>query len=312
VIAQHKKLASIAGSGESQAPLPGPHRIAYSVGGISFGVSSNGSIRLALDPGLAEFSVFKALCDIEFTAGWTNEIHPPSAVPAFASGGLWTAYREASGTSLYFSTQYLGEMPYKKCWFNDQLTAGSVSLLSRYFDPQLPVYPLEYPLDELLMIHRLCKGEGVEIHASGVLTADGTGRLFVGHSGAGKSTASRLWLQQPCAKVLSDDRIILRLIDGAPVMFGTPWHGDAGLAEQASAPLHRIFLLHQAQSNEIVALPPARAAAELFARTFVPYHHAPGLDQALQFLQKLTAIVPVAILRCTPDARAIQEVLRAA
>jgi hypothetical protein len=312
VIAQDKKLASTAGLRGTHTSLVGPHRIAYSVGDISFGISSNGSIRLALDPGISAFSLSKDACDLEFTADWAEEIRLPLATPAFQSGGLWTAYLEAGGTSLYFRTPYLGDMPYKKCWFNEQITSGTVSLFSRYFDPQLPVYPLEYPLDELLMIHRLCRGEGVEIHACGVVTADGVGRLFAGHSGAGKSTASRLWLQQPGTKVLSDDRIILRLINGAPRMYGTPWHGDAGLAEQASAPVHQIFLLQQAPSNGIVTLPPARAAAELFARTFVPYHHASGLDHALQFLQKLTAIVPVAILRCTADARAIQEVLRAA
>jgi hypothetical protein len=162
------------------------------------------------------------------------------------------------------------------------------------------------------MINRLGRGDGAEIHASGVVTNDGLGRLFVGHSGAGKSTASRLWLQQPGCKVLSDDRIILRISNDAPMMYGTPWHGDAGLAEQASSTVQQIFLLEQSQKNEIVAIPPARAAAELFARTFVPHHHADGLAQTLEFLEKLTALVPISILRCTADARAIQEVLRAA
>ena len=70
--------------------------------------------------------------------------------------------------------------------------------------------PLEYPLDELLWIHRLSMGEGVEVHGCGVIAPDGRGLLLTGHSGAGKSTSSRLWSQHDGARVLSDDRIILR------------------------------------------------------------------------------------------------------
>ena len=309
--AQHNNLASLAAPTEI-VDRSISSRIAYSVGGISFGVRSDSDMRLALDPGLADFAVDAARCDMEFTSQWADEIAMPFVAPAFHSGGLWTAFQESDGTSLYFHSHYLGRSPYKRCWFNDDLNCGRVSLLRRCFSSELPVYPLEYPLDELLMIHRLTRGEGAEIHACGVVSQDRTGRLFVGHSGAGKSTASRLWLGQPGVRVLSDDRIILRFMDGCPVMFGTPWHGDAGLAEQASAPVHQIFLLDQSPTNEIVPLNPARAAAELFARTFVPHHHAAGLQRTLDFLQKLTAIVPVAILRCTADRRAIEEVLRAA
>jgi len=287
-------------------------RVCYQVGGISFAMQAQPGMRLALDPGLADFAFKSPLCDLEFACGWTSNLTLPRSKPAFVSGGLWTAYRENNGTSLYFQTPRLGETPYKHCWLSDDLSHGRVSLLQRFFDPELPVYPLEYPLDELLMIHRLSRGDGVEIHSCGVVSRDGAGRLFVGHSGAGKSTASRLWLREPGIRVLSDDRIIVRMEQGGPVMYGTPWHGDAGLAEPSSASLQRIFLLEQAAKNEIVPLAPARGAAELFARTFVPHHHAEGVARTLQFLEKLTSIAPVSILRCTADARAIEEVLRAA
>jgi len=308
----HPNSSSVAASPAVNHNSQGATRVAYSVGDITFGIRSSREMRLALEPGLLPFGIDSISCDVELSSEWALRIQEPLGAPIFQSGGLWTAYRESAGTSLYFQTEHLGASPYKKCWFNDDVTEGRVWLFRRYFDADLPIYPLEYPLDELLMIHRLAQGDGAEIHASGVVSSDGQGRLFVGHSGAGKSTASRLWMQQPGFRVLSDDRIILRLPNGSPVMYGTPWHGDAGLAEQASSKLHRIFLLDQAPRNEIVPLSPARAAAELFSRTFVPHHHGDGLARTLEFLEKLTAIVPVAILRCTADARAIQEVLRAA
>ncbi|HXY23337.1 MAG TPA: hypothetical protein VEI73_01715 [Candidatus Acidoferrum sp.] len=291
---------------------PSAHRFAYRVGDISFGVSSAKDLPLLLDPGLRAFESDSQNCDTEIFVEWATQLKTPSRRPAFQSGGLWSAFEEDRGTAFYFNSSYLGEAPYKRAWFNSEFTQGHVLLLRRYFDAGTPVYPLEYPLDELLMIHRLARGEGAEVHACGVVTADGIGRLFVGHSGAGKSTTSRLWLHQPGVTVLSDDRIILRLCAGSPVMYGTPWHGDAGLAAQASAPVHQIFLLEHGGRNEIVPIDPARATAELFARTFVPYHSASGLSHTLQLLEQITARVPVAVYRFKPDTSAIEEIVRAA
>ena len=77
------------------------------------------------------------------------------------------------------------------------------------------VAPLEYPLDELLIMHRLTQERAIELHGCGIVRADGTGNLFVGHSGAGKSTTTRLWTEREDVEILSDDRIIVRRDEGA-------------------------------------------------------------------------------------------------
>ena len=286
-------------------------RIAYRVGGISFGVTAAKNMRLCLEPGILEFETQDSVCDAEIDADWAVNLRFPSHKPLFESRGLWSAFHEGDGTAFYFRTDFLGDAPYKYAWFNHNFTRGRVHLLKRYFDAEIPVYPLEYPLDELLMIHRVSRGEGAEVHACGVLMPDGVGRLFVGHSGAGKSTTSRLWLAREGVCVLSDDRIVLRMEDGKPRMYGTPWHGDAGLAAQASGPVDRIYLLEHSPVNRITSLDPARAAAELFARTFVPHHSATSLRHTLEFLETLTAKVPVSRFEFLPTDSAIEEILRA-
>jgi len=286
-------------------------RVALNIGGISFGIQSS-SVRLALEPVLAEFETDRNRCEIEMEVDWADDLALPAAAPAFRSGGLWRSYEDVHGFAFYFQTAHLGPTPYKRAEFDRHFTQGRISLLRRYFDPELPVYPLEYPLDELLAIHRLSTGAGVEVHGCGVLTEDGIGRLFIGHSGAGKSTTSRLWLKQPGARVLSDDRIILRREQGQLRMYGTPWHGDAGLAAQASGSVDQIFLLEHGQKNEIVALEKGRAAAEVFARTFVPYHSASGLVNALRFIEEAVCTVPVSLFRFVPDRSALEAILRAA
>ena len=101
------------------------------------------------------------------------------------------------------------------------------------------------------MIHRLSRGEGVEVHAVGISDEQGRGHLFLGHSGAGKSTTARLWIDRPGVRILSDDRIILRVREGRIWMYGTPWHGDAGIASPDCAPLDEIYLLeHGARTTK--------------------------------------------------------------
>ena len=286
-------------------------RFVLKFGEISLGVTARGGMRVALQPDLLPFASDSRSCDIELESCWAECVQVPSASPVFVSGGLWSAHEEDGGTAFYFHAESLGEAPYKKAWFDRTFATGQVWLSKRYFQENAPVYPLEYPLDELLIIHRLATGLGAEIHACGVI-ADGLGRLFVGHSGAGKSTSSRLWMKRSGTKVLSDDRIILRQDHNEFRMYGTPWHGDAGIAAQASHRLDRIFLLEQAPKNEVLALEPSRAAAELLARTFVPHYSASGLASTLLFLEKLVKTVPVAIFRFTPEPGAVEEILRAA
>jgi hypothetical protein len=95
-------------------------------------------------------------------------------------------------------------------------------------------------------------------------------------------------------------------------MHGTPWHGDAGLAAQASGRLDRIFLLEHGSANEIIPLEPSRAVAELFTRTFVPHHSPGGLEHVLQFTEQIARKVPVSLFRFVPDTNAVEAILRAA
>jgi hypothetical protein len=133
--------------------------------------------------------------------------------------------------------------------------------------------------------------------------------LFLGHSGAGKSTTAQLWKQQPGVRLLSDDRIILRQHDGKIFMHGTPWHGDAGVASPDCSPLTGIFLLEQHPTDEILSLPQPRAAAELFARAFVPHYRKSALQFSLEFADQVTRSVPSSIFRFAPTPSAV-EVIR--
>jgi hypothetical protein len=288
------------------------HRLAFRVAGTCFNLSSDGGVRLALEPGLEPFAVEPSAEGVRIAVDWTDRLVMPSGSPLFHSGGLWTVFEESGGYQFYFSTPHLGVAPYKAAWFDREFARGEVTLFRPYFDSELPIYPLEYPLDELLMIHRLACGEGVEVHAVGIVDEARRGHLFLGHSGAGKSTTARLWKAQSNVQILSDDRIILRLRDGRIWMYGTPWHGDAGIASPDCAPLSRLYLLEHSHKTELSSVSGGRAAAELLARSFVPHHSPGGLQFTLAFLDRVARETPCFIFRFLPDRSAVEAIRRAA
>jgi hypothetical protein len=289
-------------------------RLAVHIGGFSLGMWCPREMSVALDPEHEPFFLPASAnhaCHIELEIDWTGKLQLPTTEPSFSSGGLWSAYLSSTGTQLYFSSPAAGSHPYKAAWFDPSFERGHVVLNRSAFPPESPVFPLEYPLDELVMMHRLALGEGVEVHALGLADADGSGYLFLGHSGAGKSTTARLWMDQPGVQLLSDDRIILRKHADKFWMYGTPWHGDAGVASPGRAPLSAIYLLEQAPANELSPLSQSRAAAELFARAFIPHYLKNGIQFTLHFLDQLTRSVPCSVLRFVPTPSAVEAVRHA-
>jgi len=289
-------------------------RVSLEIGGLSFGMWCEPGMQVAIDKEHHPFLLPSSLrqpCDTELEAYFAHSLETPGGTPSFVSGGLWSAFAGPFGTTFYFSSPTLGPSPYKAAWFDPQFQRGHIVLKRAVYDSDAPVFPLEYPIDELVMMHRLALGEGVEVHALGLADEDGSGYLFLGHSGAGKSTTARLWMAQPGAKLLSDDRIILRKQDNTFWMYGTPWHGDAGVSSQGKVALSAIFLLEQAPDNQLLPMAPAQAAAELFARAFVPHYLRDGIQFSLNFLEELTRSIPCSIFRFAPTGSAVEAIRHA-
>jgi hypothetical protein len=288
-------------------------RLAVEIGGFSFGLRGERDMRLALDREHFPFLLSEnsgRSCDIEIQVLWADELEAPEATPLFESGGLWTSYQASWGHQFYFSTPSLGTSPYKAAWFDEKFERGQILLNRRCLADAQAVFPLEYPIDELIMTHRLARGEGVEVHAVGLVDGDGSGYLFLGHSGAGKSTTATLWKPEAGVKLLSDDRIILRKHDGEFWMYGTPWHGDAGIASPERARVTSIFVLEQSPENKIVGLKPSQAVAELFARSFAPHYIGEGLQFTLGFLEEIAQQIPCSTFHFLPNSSAVEAIRR--
>jgi len=230
----------------------------------------------------------------------------------FNSGAVWALYRSNGAYEITFSSDIRGASPYQVAVINSNFSTGDLYVRpindserriksGKNSNSDFPVVaPTAYPLDEVFMANLLSRGRGVEFHACGVRTR-GQGMIFTGTSGAGKSTISRLWQGKKDATVLSDERIIVRWIDGKFWMFGTPWYSDAAALSPERAPLENIFLINHSPDNYTLPLRASDAASRLFVRCFPTFWDEAGLAYTLGLISQITEKVPCYELGFVPD-----------
>lgn len=201
--------------------------------------------------------------------------------------------------------------PYQLGIFPGDFGSGDIYVAPHEGTADQYVFPLSYPMGELYMMNLLGTGLGVLFHAAGVIYHD-EGYLFTGHGGAGKTTTARLWQELPEGRVVNDDKVIIRKETGGFRLYGTPWHGDGGMALPDSAPLKRVYILKQADHNYAAPLQPAQAVSMLLARTFVPLWDAGKIAFTLKFLDELCQGVACQELGFLPDSSAVDFVRNSA
>jgi hypothetical protein len=269
-------------------------------------LSSDSTMMLGLEGALKRFVVEARKPDIRVQARWDDLSRKNNGKLIFDSGDLWKLYSENGSHYYLFTSPIMGEHPYKMATLSKEFDSGEVYLHEPYFNQNQAIYPLEYPLDELIINNFLARGKGVEIHACGILNSKGQGYLFVGQSTAGKTTMARLWGNDSDITVLSDDRIVLRRVENKLWMFGTPWHGEAMLASETKAPLSRIYFLEKGLKNELIPQRPSDAISRLFTCSFPPFYNRDALDFILTFLEDVVKTVPCSELKFTPDKSAVE------
>jgi hypothetical protein len=164
--------------------------------------------------------------------------------------------------------------------------------------------PVCYPLDQLLLMYVLARNGGAILHAAGI-NHNNRGYIFPGRSGAGKSTIMRQCARSNDFKGLSDDRIIVRKMDGNFKAFGTPWPGEACVAVNKSAPLSGIFFISHGSRNKIQDLGRREAFERLLPVTSIPWYDREITEKLLSFCEDLVSHVPAYELHFKPDTEVV-------
>jgi hypothetical protein len=270
--------------------------------------AADADIKVEVDLELRRFCVSEEASDVSIKASWLDLSGYDCGTMIFDSGGSWQLFTNGESRFVRCVAPAKGATPYQIARFDREFRSGEVYLHRPFFDPNRAVNPLQYPLDEVMMLQILARGKGTEIHSCGLVDASGNGYVFAGQSGAGKTTMARIWSREANVTILSDDRIILRKLEGQYWMYGTPWHGEAEFAEPRRAPLRQLFLINHGSENSLRPIAGADAAAQLFARTFPTFHDRSGLEFTLAFYHDLAASIPCGELSVVPDSRVVDFV----
>lgn len=142
----------------------------------------------------------------------------------------------------------------------------------------------------------------IAIHSSTIHWSDGAA-LFLGESGTGKSTHTRLWRENIAgAELLNDDSPIIRLYRGQPTVFGSPWSGKTPCYKQEHYPIRGLVRLSQAPHNHIRPLRVIQAIGALLPSCPPSFAHDPQLQDAIcETLSQIIARAPVYHLECLPN-----------
>ena len=100
----------------------------------------------------------------------------------------------------------------------------------------------------------MAANNAIAIHSSAIVS-NGRGVLFLGESGTGKSTHTRLWREHiDGATLLNDDSPIIRIVNDELRIYGSPWSGKTPCYKNASYPVAGFCRLVQAPHNKIYRL----------------------------------------------------------
>lgn len=314
---------------------------AIAIGDINFHLQAATTADcFAMDPAYGPFlteargTVTSQQPDVELKVHYSHPPYIDGAVEVFDAQGNWKLQEYGDTYVMSLSSPVFEPQLYKMLIIDKKLSRGDIYVTpgsaTGYNSRSNPArrYPLQYPLDEVLTVSLLSQGRGVELHGLGI-KYKGRGILFTGNSGAGKSTLAGLWQQRPGVTILSDDRLIVRRRSARDTLenchakvsretkaeaesfylFGTPWHGDAGVCAYGGVSLDRILILRQAPANQLVRLSASEAATALLVRCFPTFWDASGMEFTVDLIGCIAANIPCYELQFRPEPEALDTAI---
>lgn len=130
--------------------------------------------------------------------------------------------------------------------------------------------------------------------------------LFLGESGTGKSTHTRLWQENvDGAFLLNDDSPFLRVEEDGVWAYGSPWSGKTPCYRQERYKLKGCVRLSQAPFNKIKKMPILQAYGAIHPSCPPAFANDDALyDNISDFIGCLLSLVPCFHLECLPNKEA--------
>ncbi|PKO95667.1 MAG: hypothetical protein CVU12_09055 [Bacteroidetes bacterium HGW-Bacteroidetes-7] len=143
------------------------------------------------------------------------------------------------------------------------------------------------------------------LHSS-VIIYNNSAVLFLGESGTGKSTHTKLWLQHIAgSKLLNDDSPILSVDGEKASVHGSPWSGKGQKYVNERYPVRAVVRIKQHSSNELQKLNTLESFGALypsFPPAFLKDNYFEG--HICEIISKVISTTPVYNLHCLPNREA--------
>ena len=157
-----------------------------------------------------------------------------------------------------------------------------------------------------------CQTSALLDRPNGLIDQQELGYLFLGHSGTGKSTHARMWLEAfEDAWLLNDDNPILRVMeDGEVRVYGSPWSGKTPCYNNAYARVGGIVKLSQAPHNKIRTLSLPEAYAYMLSSASGLKMEKQMADCMYETIKHVITHVKCYHLACLPNTEAAEVAQR--
>ena len=157
----------------------------------------------------------------------------------------------------------------------------------------------------LMFAFRTATEGTLEMHAS-VTVNSGKAFLFLAKSGTGKSTHSRLWLDNiPGSSLLNDDNPVVRIFpDGKVIVYGSPWSGKTPCYKNEQYPAGAFVQIRRCPENKITRMNLFESYALLYGSSSGFKADKTMADGLHDSFSKIAGISPCYVLDCTPDPEA--------
>ena len=147
----------------------------------------------------------------------------------------------------------------------------------------------------------------VPVHSS-VVVCNNSAVMCLGESGTGKSTHTRLWLENiGNTHLLNDDSPIVSIVDDEVRVYGSPWSGKTDCFLQENYPIAGLLRLEQRKENTIRRLSVVESFAALQPScppSLAKEEHC--MDLLVSFISHVIERVPVYRMGCLPNTDAAQ------
>ena len=274
--------------------------------------SSESKLNLILDEGYTEFFTSNEIIKNthieafsytpEFINGESIKIFDASFNNNEQKNCLWSIHKFSDQYVIFSSDFYGKKYPYLIACFTPDYKNWKIYP----YKPKEKIHtinPMAYPMGALIFYYVISNAGAAMIHASGI-TRNNKGYLFTGFSGAGKSTMANLWLRKG-AKVINDDRLIIRKKKDKHIMYNTPmYYKDTS----KNTTLDKIFIIRHGYRNRAVRLTGAKAVSKLMAFCIQHDYNSSLINKLLIAITDIAQAIPIYELEFVPDNSVINYI----